>query len=873
MKKLYFLAISVLALASCSHDLGDYDESIRKPTKEEINKNIAEIFGSVDPNHDWNVHSTGTVSITANAPLYDIVEVQILTGSPFFNSECSIVNSAKVQKGETVDLTYEVPYDYESLVAACIDSKGHYYIKSFGIGTSSVSFKSNNNNARAMTRGTYDDINLNNVALGFQNSMISYNAARTKYANIAASGNFSELKDYIQTNNMGVWKNANWENERMWKISSSSKVSSTSGITWEISGGALKRNIEPIDKDEASQIQAILSDNFSRAKVNNKKKDNLKLIRNSELVSLYNNHLTSDGENPITIIPIQTPSTEAQNCDIYYYYYNPSDIPSGQTEQDYIKQLPKIKAVQLSDVIKSAGINKGSDSIFKKNEIMLLYYGEPSAFTPTKIQSSSFASTDGKVYRISNADETTASGKYYMTYRADDAHQLATFYDDNDANDVKNQLWQIFTFNDDPSKTKIMLYNIGSKSFLIWDNNNYTSFSNDFSNSKEEEKYLYYTWDANKHLHVDGPKGKVIKFNHQPTFDRITIDKDQPWDSRVWNLEEYDNTAGKIKTVESVEINQFPATVPAVSNVIPDNYRVGFAVRKHMSGGEFEAMNRNNLKDLSNGCIYGYGKMNYEINQYGNFSNAIKLYSMQLDDPRIAMFEANGKIFITFEEGADATFGDLVLEVGGFDKTVLEEAPINTENKGTGFDHSALYTQVNLEKNAFLMCFEDSPLADYDMNDVVLRIERVDETHVKVSVIACGAHDELYLRGLNGSTLNGYTEIHSLFGYNDTMSFINTTDGDPKDPVWEIFSIGKGIPMSKFVEQIHVYDRTKDNLIKLSNSGDDPHAIIIPGDVAYPKESKCIKDAYPEFIYWVQNAKDNIYWYRNAMDEFVYTIK
>ena len=30
MKKLYFLAISVLALASCSHDLGDYDESIRR---------------------------------------------------------------------------------------------------------------------------------------------------------------------------------------------------------------------------------------------------------------------------------------------------------------------------------------------------------------------------------------------------------------------------------------------------------------------------------------------------------------------------------------------------------------------------------------------------------------------------------------------------------------------------------------------------------------------------------------------------------------------------------------------------------------------------------------------------------------------------
>ena len=189
MKKIFLLTtIGALALTSCSHDFGDYDGSIRKPSKEEINKNIAEIFGSIDPNQDWNVHSSGTVSITANAPLHDIVEVQILTGSPFFNSECSIVNSAKVQKGETVSLTYEVPYDYESLVAACVDSKGHYYVKSFNIGTTSVNFKSNS--TRAMTRGLndYNDIDLSKIALGFQTSTLSYNAARTRYANLAASG-------------------------------------------------------------------------------------------------------------------------------------------------------------------------------------------------------------------------------------------------------------------------------------------------------------------------------------------------------------------------------------------------------------------------------------------------------------------------------------------------------------------------------------------------------------------------------------------------------------------------------------------------------------------------------------------------------------
>ncbi len=868
MKKIFLLTtIGALALTSCTHDFGDYDGSINKPTKEEINKNIAEIFGSIDPNQDWNVHSSGTVSITANAPLHDIVEVQILTGSPFFNSECSIVNSAKVQKGETVSLTYEVPYDYESLVAACVDSKGHYYVKSFNIGTTSVNFKSNS--TRAMTRGLndYNDIDLSKIALGFQTSTLSYNAARTRYANLAASGNYGDLKDYIEKNNLGVWKNANWENDRMWKISNTSTGSST----WSISGGALKRTINNIDENEKSQLNAILSTNFSRVKEGNKKKDNLKLIRNSDVVSLYNNHLTSDGVNPITIIPIQTASTESEYCDIYYYYYNPSEIPNGMTEDDYIKQLPKIKAVILSDIMKSAGVSQGNTSLFKCNEIMLPFYGKPSEFMPTKVQSSSFASTDGKIYRISNGDETTANGKYYMTYKADASYQMATLYEDNDVNDVRNQLWQIFTFNSDQSKT--MLYNIGSQSFLIWDNNNNTSFSNDFSDSESDEKYLYYTWDNKKHLHVGGPKGKVIKFNHQATFDRITIDNDNTNASRIWNLEEYDSNDVKIKAVENVEINMFPSSVKAVSNIIPKDYRIGFALQKHRSGKGDDALNRNILAHKTNGCVYGNGKMNREINQFGDFASAVKLYSMQIDDPRVAMFEANGKIFITFEDGTDATFGDIVLEVGGFDKEVLSETPENTENKSTGFDHSVLYTQVELEKSAFLMCFEDSPKADYDMNDVVLKIERISETQVEVSIIACGAHDELYLMGLNEETFNNNAEIHSLFGFNDTRPFINTTDDDALEPISKIFSIGEGIPMSKWVEQIYIYDKTQDNEIRLSNAGEDPHAIIIPGDVPYPKEKTCINDAYPQFVDWVQNAEENKYWFRHAMDELVYKKK
>ena len=47
MKKLYFLAISVFALASCSHDLGDYErDAYPTLTKEQIKQNVQEVLGT-----------------------------------------------------------------------------------------------------------------------------------------------------------------------------------------------------------------------------------------------------------------------------------------------------------------------------------------------------------------------------------------------------------------------------------------------------------------------------------------------------------------------------------------------------------------------------------------------------------------------------------------------------------------------------------------------------------------------------------------------------------------------------------------------------------------------------------------------------------
>lgn len=139
MKKVIsLLSLSILMLGSCQDfDYGD----IPTPIDEEALNNAALVLGiKVDATHDWSTIQKGTVTIMADADLDDIAKVQILTESPFYNPNASLLAEAAVSKGEAVTLDYDVPRIYTRLIAACVSSQGQYYIKGFDVGTSDVSF-------------------------------------------------------------------------------------------------------------------------------------------------------------------------------------------------------------------------------------------------------------------------------------------------------------------------------------------------------------------------------------------------------------------------------------------------------------------------------------------------------------------------------------------------------------------------------------------------------------------------------------------------------------------------------------------------------------------------------------------------------------
>ena len=77
MKRILILTVcGGLAFASCT----DFDFS--NDRTQQIKDNAEEIFGIIDPNQDWKMVTSGTVTVTADAPLTDVAKVQILSESP-----------------------------------------------------------------------------------------------------------------------------------------------------------------------------------------------------------------------------------------------------------------------------------------------------------------------------------------------------------------------------------------------------------------------------------------------------------------------------------------------------------------------------------------------------------------------------------------------------------------------------------------------------------------------------------------------------------------------------------------------------------------------------------------------------------------------
>lgn len=295
--------------------------------------------------------------------------------------------------------------------------------------------------------------------------------------------------------------------------------------------------------------------------------------------------------------------------------------------------------------------------------------------------------------------------------------------------------------------------------------------------------------------------------------------------------------------------------VNEASAIFPEGYKIGFLNMKHDNGNYNYANNKY-------GCIYGDGRLNYEVNHLkGHYLSAMDKSiggningGMNWIDPRMAMFTVNEKTYMCIEEGSDCNFSDMVIEISGVE--LVQETP-------------------EPEKEAYTMCFEDRPnTADYDLNDVVLRCTRVNTTTLKLTLVATGANDDVVIHGALGWAYNE-KEVHEIFGATEADAsgnrFINTVKGGvTKDPISANVTVSSTLTIPKFLETIFIENKTTGKFVMKAQAGDAPFAIIVPENFKYPLERVCINDAYLKFKNWAQDMTTHTDWYTEPESEKVY---
>jgi hypothetical protein len=202
---------------------------------------------------------------------------------------------------------------------------------------------------------------------------------------------------------------------------------------------------------------------------------------------------------------------------------------------------------------------------------------------------------------------------------------------------------------------------------------------------------------------------------------------------------------------------------------------------------------------------------------------------------------------------------------------------IVTLTKANRIDNEEVHEdEPDLNPAVYSYAFEDSWYADYDMNDVVLKVKENKDDATKLDVTLCctGASYNLkiYLRypQSDGTHIDvpvfGEQEVHTVLGGTAGL-FINTGVGDKFQTLPSRTTTVTKPANYNGIADFWIQSPEKD--VHVSTEGEDPHGVIIPGDWRWPKEWTSIKDAYPDFINFAKNPSNPAYaeWYKNNIQE------
>lgn len=166
--------------------------------------------------------------------------------------------------------------------------------------------------------------------------------------------------------------------------------------------------------------------------------------------------------------------------------------------------------------------------------------------------------------------------------------------------------------------------------------------------------------------------------------------------------------------------------------------------------------------------------------------------------------------------------------------------------------------------------YEDTPLGDYDMNDVVLKVSyayadgKVDYDHLSLTLCCTGATLGLKVY-LGDKVLFGDTEVHTVLG-RVVPEMVNTGAGPDADPYTTTIATPANFEFG--TADFWISSPLVPAGVHIAKAGQDPHGVVIPADWEWPIEYCCIKDAYPNFIEFAKDASTTdetiLGWYKKT---------
>ena len=338
MKKLMTLAVlGVALLTSCVKGFDspepeptpDPTPSNPEVTDEEIKEHAESILGITIPdNQDWISTESGTVTINVTSAVTKVSVMAMVAQTDeegeTYNS-MTILNQAETNNQSSVTLNYDVPKKNEGLYVAFYTAKGCYYKKVEG---NSVTFDQVAK-TRAVTR--------------------TVSAPSGTFAIGKIESSFAAERGWIPDEKLYMLDDADYD--RM-KITAESY---------------------------SDEYNALVRDLVFAYLPNTKTENNLTQIMAAGYTDDDAYRITTGEDGPIVISPIYKQDgadkygNEVYNSDLYYYYFNPADMPSTEDEQiAFLKSLPKYKLIPFNLCFGA----KEDNVLSKRASFAALYFGD-----------------------------------------------------------------------------------------------------------------------------------------------------------------------------------------------------------------------------------------------------------------------------------------------------------------------------------------------------------------------------------------------------------------------------------------------------------------------------------------------------------------